>query len=121
MKNLKVVTLIFLLQIAFFSTKTVAQQLGYACLYSKNLCGQRVSSGKKLNCAALTAAHRTLKFGTVVRITNLDNNESVLVEINDRGPFTKKYLVDLTPAAARRIGLNYGNGRVRIRLDIVIE
>ena len=99
------------------SLKTSAQTEGYASIYSKSLCGGPTASGKKLNCDALTAAHRTYSLGTKLRVTNLKTHNSVVVTINDRGPFTKKFLIDLTPTAAQAIGLNYKKGIVKVRIE----
>ena len=94
-------------------------QYGNAVLYSKNLCGKHVSAGGNLDCDALTAAHRTLPFGTQVRVTNLKTDESVILEINDRGPFTRKDILDLSPKAAKMIGLTMRNGRMKVRIDVL--
>jgi peptidoglycan lytic transglycosylase len=67
------------------------------------LCGSRTANGELVNCAAMTAAHRTLPFGTLVKVCH---NGCVVVRINDRGPFVAGRHIDLTPAAARAIGLN---------------
>lgn len=96
-----------------------AQQTGYACIYSESNCGERVSTGKRLQCDQLTAAHLHYKFGSRIRVTNLDNGKTVIVTINDRGPFTKKYIIDMTPAAAQKIGLNYRIGKVKVKLEKV--
>jgi rare lipoprotein A len=104
-----------------FSKKTIAQQTGYACIYSEKLCGGKVATGGTLNCQKLTAAHRTFKFGTQVRVTNLDNSKSVIVTINDRGPYSKKDIIDLTPTAAKKIGLTMGLGRVHVRVEKVVD
>ena len=69
---------------------------------SDGLCGSRTASGERLNCAAMTAAHRTLPFGTLVEVCH---NGCVTVRINDRGPFVRGRHIDLSPAAARAIGL----------------
>jgi rare lipoprotein A len=106
----------------FLSSKPInAQQTGYACIYSDNLCGGKVATGGNLNCASLTAAHRTFGFGAQVLVTNLDNDKSVTVTINDRGPFNQKDIIDLTPAAAKKIGLTPGIGRVRVRILKVVD
>jgi rare lipoprotein A len=68
----------------------------------------------------LTAAHRSLPFGTQIRVTNLKSDESVILTINDRGPFSKRDIIDLSPRAAKAIGLTMGNGRVAIRIDVLI-
>jgi rare lipoprotein A len=72
------------------------------------LCGHRTASGERLNCAAMTAAHRRLPFGTQIRVCH---NGCVTVRINDRGPWVRGRDIDLSPAAARAIGL-YKTGRV---------
>ena len=66
------------------------------------LCGSMTASGERFNCSAMTAAHRTLKFGTWVRVTHA--GRSVAVRVNDRGPFVRSRSIDLSPAAASRIG-----------------
>ena len=91
-----------------------ADQLGIASIYSTNS-GSRTASGKRLNPAALTAAHRTLRFGTKVRVTNKKNGRSVIVTINDRGPFVRGRVIDVTPAAARALGFS---GLTRVALKI---
>lgn len=99
------------------STKTTAQTEGYACIYSKNLCGGKTASGKSLDCQALTAAHRTYSLGTQLKVTNQTNQKSVVLTITDRGPFTKKFILDLTPAAANAIGLTYRQGKVKVKIE----
>jgi rare lipoprotein A len=66
--------------------------------------------------AALTAAHRTLPFGTMVRVTNARSGRSVVVRINDRGPFVRGRVIDLSPAAARELGVS---GLASVTLDVV--
>ena len=77
---------------------------------SDGLCGHRTASGERLNCAAMTAAHRTLPFGTRVVVCH---SGCVTVRINDRGPWVRSRQIDLSPAAARAIGL-YRTGYVTI-------
>ena len=77
---------------------------GVASVYSVDS-GASTASGARLDPGAFTAAHRTLPFGTRVRVTNKNNGRSVVVTINDRGPFVQGRIIDLTPAAARAIGL----------------
>lgn len=79
--------------------------------------GQRVASGGRFNPDGLTAAHRTLPFGTRVRVTNLSNGRSVTVTINDRGPFIKGRIIDLSRGAARQIGMT-GAGLARVSLSV---
>ena len=68
--------------------------------------GRRSASGERVSAGALTAAHRTLPFGTMVRVTNRRNSKSVVVRINDRGPFVRGRVIDLTPAGAHAIGMS---------------
>jgi rare lipoprotein A len=79
-------------------------QSGIASIYAYG--GGKTASGERVNPQALTAAHRTLPFGTQVRVTNTRNGRSVLVRINDRGPFVKGRVIDLTPAGARALGFS---------------
>jgi rare lipoprotein A len=75
---------------------------GLASVYS----GKLTASGEHMNSAAMTAAHRTLPFGTKVTVTNNHNGNSVVVRINDRGPFVRGRVIDLSPAAAQAIGVS---------------
>lgn len=75
-------------------------QSGIASVYS----GERTANGEFASAGGLTAAHRTLPFGSMVRVTNSSTGRSVVVRINDRGPFVRGRVIDLTPAAARAIG-----------------
>jgi rare lipoprotein A len=80
-------------------------QTGVASVYSTES-GSRTASGAKLNPGALTAAHRTLPFGSRVRVTNQSNGRSVVVVVNDRGPFVHGRIIDVTPAAAHVLGFS---------------
>jgi rare lipoprotein A len=68
--------------------------------------GKRTASGERVSSGALTAAHKSLPFGTHVRVTNQRNGKSVVVRINDRGPFVRGRVIDLTPAGATAIGMS---------------
>lgn len=90
---------------------------GTASWYGPGFHGRRSASGEVFNQNALTAAHRTLPFGTRVRVTNLNTGQQVVVRINDRGPYSHGRLIDLSTAAANRIGLRAaGVGRVAIEV-----
>jgi rare lipoprotein A (peptidoglycan hydrolase) len=80
--------------------------------------GTMTASGKRFNHNAMTAAHRTLPFGTKVRVTNLRNGRSVIVTINDRGPFTGGRIIDLSRGAAQKIGM-IKSGVARVRVDVL--
>ena len=90
---------------------------GSASYYADRFNGQRTASGERFSNSDLTAAHRTLPFGSRVRVTNPDNGESVVVRINDRGPFTRGRTIDLSRAAAQQVGIvRAGHGTVELEL-----
>lgn len=91
---------------------------GVASYYGPGFHGKKTANGERFNMNALTAAHRTLPFGTRVRVTNLDNGRSVVVRINDRGPFAKGRIIDLSKVAAKRIGM-IQSGTARVRLEVL--
>lgn len=86
-------------------SQPLARLQGWASWYGPGFHGLRSASGEVFNQDALTAAHRSLPFGTLIRVTNLDNGLSVVVRINDRGPFSGGRILDLSAAAARVVGL----------------
>jgi len=88
---------------------------GKASYYSRHFHGKKTASGEFFNLNHFTAAHRSLAFGTSVRVINLANGKDVVVRINDRGPFRKGRIIDVSPAAAKKIGLlSTGTANVRI-------
>lgn len=89
---------------------------GVASWYGRPFHGRRTASGQRYDMNQLTAAHRTLPFGAYVRVTNLSNDETVVVMINDRGPFAKNRLIDLSREAARRLDFE-ADGTTRVRLE----
>lgn len=91
---------------------------GVASYYGRELEGNRTASGERFNPSGLTAAHRTLPLGTIVRVTNKRTGDSVMVRINDRGPFHGNRLIDLSEAAAREVGLRAaGSGMVELAVE----
>jgi rare lipoprotein A len=93
---------------------TASAQSGIASVYAYS--GERTASGERASPSALTAAHRTLPFGTMVRVTNPRTGRSVVVRINDRGPFVRGRIIDVTPAAARALSFS---GLANVTLDVV--
>ena len=81
--------------------------------------GKKLASGERYSRKTLTAAHRTLPFGTLVRVVRLDTNESVIVKINDRGPFIRHRIIDLNLAAAKQIGLHGRKGIAPCRVEVL--
>ncbi|UZX15150.1 septal ring lytic transglycosylase RlpA family protein [Thermus sp. PS18] len=98
--------------------KTRFLQEGLAVWYGPGFHGRRTASGERYDMHALTAAHPSLPFGTRVRVTNLKNGKSVVVRINDRGPFGGRYIIDLSYAAAKTIG---ALSATRVRVEVVEE
>ncbi|MBN1981157.1 MAG: septal ring lytic transglycosylase RlpA family protein, partial [Chitinivibrionales bacterium] len=93
---------------------------GLASYYSSGLHGHRTANGERYNMHSLTAAHPHLPFNTIVEVTNLTNKKSVKVRINDRGPFKKGRIIDLSYEAAQRIGM-VKKGVVAVRLKICLK
>ncbi|WP_152220638.1 septal ring lytic transglycosylase RlpA family protein [Pseudomonas sp. SCB32] len=89
---------------------------GTASYYGKAHHGKRTASGERFNQNTLTAAHRTLAFGTRVKVTNLENGRSVVVRINDRGPFGRGRIIDVSKAAAEQLNM-LRSGTARVRLE----
>jgi rare lipoprotein A len=93
-------------------------QRGRVSLYGEEFGGKTTASGERFDPEGLTMAHRTLPFGTRVRVTNLENQRSVVVTVNDRGPFVAGRIADLSLGAARQIGM-VANGVVDAILEVV--
>ncbi len=89
---------------------------GEASYYGYELAGNRTASGERFNPKAMTAAHRTLPLGTRLRVTNKSNGKSVIVRINDRGPFVKRRLIDVSLGAAQQINMVRA-GKAMVRLE----
>lgn len=94
------------------------KQSGQASYYANRFNGCRTTSGERVKLHLLTGAHRTFPFNTLVEVTNQSNQQSVIIRINDRGPFHKGRVVDLTTAAARAIGM-LGRGVANVTLRVV--
>ncbi len=97
---------------------TASQLQGIASYYADEFHGRTTASGEKYDMHALTAAHRTLPFGSRVRVTNRENGKSVVVRINDRGPFKGDRIIDLSLAAAKAIGM-IPRGTASVTIDVV--
>jgi peptidoglycan lytic transglycosylase len=96
--------LLFILYLSFPAAVLYSQTVeGKASYYSKKFEGRKTASGEKFSNQKLTAAHKTLPFGTIVKVTNMKNNKSVTVTINDRLPKKSSRLIDLTRAAAKEL------------------
>ena len=105
----------------FFSLTSVAQEIfvqyGQASFYADKFNGEKTASGEIFSNDKLTAAHLTLPFGSMVKVTNLKNHRSIVVRINDRGPYVEGRIIDLTKMADRMLGFtNQGTAKVKIEL-----
>lgn len=115
-----------LFALTFFAAATVlssfalsfATEYGKAGYYADSLHGRKTASGEPYNKNDLTCAHKSLPFGTKVRVTRIDNKKSVVVRVNDRGPFVDGYVTDISRQAAQEIGL-IKDGVTRVQLEVV--
>lgn len=93
-------------------------ETGVASWYGKKFHGRKTASGERYNQNKMTAAHKTLPFGTRVRVKNRDNGKNVVVVINDRGPFAKGRIIDVSRAAAKKLGM-LGAGTAKVSIKVV--
>ncbi len=100
--------------LASLANSSSITQFGIASVYTASS-GPKTANGERVKSGALTAAHRTLSFGTKVRVTNIGNGKSVVVRVNDRGPFVRGRIIDLAPAGAHALGFS---GTARVTLEI---
>lgn len=103
--------ILLLLYLILLPAPAHGDQRGIASVYTRG----PTASGQRFSRGAMTAAHRTLPFGSRVLVTNQRTGRSVVVTINDRGPFIRGRVIDLTPAAARAIGLGYSIAPVTVK------
>ena len=99
-------------------SKSTVQLRGYASYYSEKFQGNKTACGDIYNSKELTAAHRDIPCGTMVKVTNISNNKSVIVKINDRGPFDEGRIIDLSAAAAAGLDM-LNDGVVEVELEVL--
>ena len=127
--RLRIITSIFMFVIIFIAVScapkfgTIERPIGWyekgeASWYGKKFHGRTTASGEIYNMHKLTAAHRTLPFGTIVEVTHLENGRKVVVRINDRGPSIRKRIIDLSYAAAKKIDMIV-QGIARVRIEVI--
>ncbi len=116
MKHRYVVILIWILMILALPVMAGTEE-GAASYYADSLSGNPTTSGEPYDKNALTAAHRTLAFDTMVKVTNLDNGKTVVVRINDRGPHSKSRIIDVSGAAAKQLDL-IDSGTAEVRVEV---
>ena len=110
---LTAVILSSLVSVLYAQTET-----GYASFYAKRFTGLKTASGERLNNDSLTCAHKTFPFGTYLKVTNLTNHKTVTVRVNDRGPFTRGRIIDLTLRAANELEI-IGHGTSKVSVEVV--
>lgn len=113
---------ILLLLVSCKSTKSKASLYKnevFACYYHDKFNGRKTADGSIFSNSKLTAAHKTLPFGTKVEVTNLENNKSVIVIVNDRGPFTKGLEIDLSRKAFMKITDDSKKGKLKVSIKIL--
>lgn len=91
----------------------------FACYYASKFEGKKTANGSVFSNKKYTASHKSLDFGTKVKVTNLENNKSVIVTINDRGPFSKNYEIDLSKIAFDEISHDKKTGILKVSLEIL--
>ncbi len=91
---------------------------GKASYYANMFQGRKTANGQRFDQGKFTAAHRTLAFGTKVKVTNMSNNKSVIVTVNDRGPFVRGRMIDLSSSAFKAIG-NTRSGVLKVKMEIL--
>lgn len=119
--NLKNIVFFILVFLAFSgqAQKVVLKtDTGVASYYALKFHGRKTANGDIFHKDSLTAAHKTLPFGTKVRVTNLKNNKSVVVKINDRGMHGKKRIIDLSQAAAKELNM-IGSGLIKVKVEVL--
>ena len=114
MKKLSILFLIVLLSAPLFAED------GIASWYTSDRKGALTANGEVFDTSALTAAHRSLTFGSIVRVTDKETGATVEVRINDRGPYAAGRIIDLTPEAARQLGI-YDRGIAEVSLEVLSE
>jgi len=116
MHDYKMVVFFFLLMVPLIAF--AEPEVGVASYYADSLQGNLTSSEEPYDKDALTAAHRTLPFGTRIVVSNLDNGKSAVVIINDRGPYSQDRLIDVSGAAARQLGL-IESGIAKVKIEVL--
>lgn len=101
-------------------TTDTTKKIIFTTYYANKFEGRKTTSGERYRAAKFTAAHRTLPFGTMVTVKNLRTGKSVQVRVNDRGPFSKKFSLDVSKAAAKAIGI-YRLGYAKVEISYVLD
>jgi len=119
-RNRTVFTLLAVCALVATTAVITAEEVGFASYYAGKFQGRRTANGEIFDTKRFTAAHKTLPFNTIVKVTNLENGKYTLARINDRGPFVQGRIIDLSRAAAAAIGM-VGDGIARVSVEVVLE
>jgi rare lipoprotein A len=120
MNNLKIFLFIALVLIACKKDFPQTSEIGIASFYNDKFEGKTTASGQIFHQRKLTAAHRTLPFNTRIRVTNLKNKQTIIVIVNDRGPFVKGRILDLSKASAIKLDF-INNGLTKVMLEVLSD
>lgn len=120
---MKIKSIVLIIILCFFfplSSSSVENypQYGNASWYGGKFHGRKTASGERFDKYSFTAAHRKLPFGSILRVTNLRNGKDVYIRINDRGPFIRGRVLDMSLAAAEAIAFN-GRGVIRVKIELI--
>ena len=100
------------------SGKYSSIQTGWSSFYAEDFHGKLTANGETYDMYGLTAAHKTLPLNTIIRVTNLENKKSIILRVNDRGPFVKNRILDCSYGAALKLGF-VGNGTARVKIEVI--
>ncbi len=100
-----------------YFTFSQSADTGYASYYADKFQGRKTANGELYHQDSLTAAHRTITFGTKIKVTNLNNNKSVVVRINDREPFIQERIIDLSKEAMKKLG-GIEKGVIKVKIEL---
>ena len=118
MKCNLIVLILFLFSFISYSQQKAFEQSGVASYYANKFEGRTTANGEIYFHDKKTAAHQSLPFGSIVKVTNLSNNKFTVVRINDRGPFVNNRIIDLSASAAKELGF-YEKGLVKVKLELI--
>jgi len=99
-------------------SNTEGEMVGYASYYGSKFHGKKTANGEIFDMYGKTAAHRSIEFGTMIEVTNIENNKSVVVKVNDRGPFVSGRILDLSYRAAQELDM-IANGVAKVKIRIL--
>lgn len=109
-------TIVFIFAMVISLTALAQSQSGKASYYAKRMTGHKTANGERIHHDSMTCAHKSYKFGTFLKVTNTETGKTVVVRVNDRGPYIRGRIVDLSYGAAERLGI-LGQGTAHVRIE----